>query len=110
MCAAVLGDAELDKYGNDQVLTDYEAISIVYSLEKYANHHKFSFENLNCLIELRYSSNMRFLKEDPAPLALHSASHRERRTPQINLADGKVYVRGMLDALLVRLCEKSVSR
>ena len=97
----VFGDAEKDKYGMDMLVTDYDSISIVFSLEKYAAGLGIPFDQINCLVELRHMANLKFLKDVPvSELGSDAQLPDQARAAQMTLSDGKVYVRGMLDALL----------
>ncbi len=89
-----------DRHGIPEVAADFEAIATFFALKKHMPSSKV-------LIELRSASHVRFLAQDSTSCM---ASFKQQQAeqfgaesiPQLNLADGNVYVRGSLDALLAQ--------
>ncbi len=96
----VFSNHTADRYDIPEIAADFEAIATFFALKKHIQSSKV-------LIELRSASHVRFLAQDSSS---NVSSFKQQQAeqfgaegiPQLNLADGNVYVRGSLDALLAQ--------
>jgi hypothetical protein len=82
---------------------DFEAIGVSLAIRRHLTKVGCLNRDLasKLLIELRVGSHVRFLAQDQSAVSKAKVSQNIfERIPQMNLADGNVYVRGMLDLVL----------